>query len=633
VHGGTLLLLSAACAADPLVEINRQVFAEEERLAAQPVPYPNADTAPDGLFRPTGVFAGRDAVAWVYSRTQTRQIGLELQGDTWTRRRERRGPRKTIECSTTTRNDLCLGLAHPGGLTALPGAGFASGLEPRGYYSGFATGDQALIVVDSLRHELLTLAGDGRVVSRQPLLAGSYDAVPLGDGRFVVAAWAAPHLYLFAPGRDHAHRPLLTDVPVRDFVVDRARRIVWTIGPAAQRPRREQGYLEGLHTMVYGFRLAELDAGKSAPAFALDFRAHRLVDGTSLALWGEQLVAVATGSDRLWIIHPESGREVVLATGVTPQRPAVIGDDLLVPTMLDDGVTVVRRRGEGYRIKHLHLGGAAPAIDSPARLGELLFYKKILWADRVENDFTCNSCHWDTTTDHRLQPGSRESRWEITRPLQGAGMVAPMFTPMQSKSLTEAIDGFVRSLDHRYWNAPDDDLFTKDIHWTSSEGRRSLSPLEARRALLTFIMKTPPERGPLRLADGTFSGQARTGFDLFVRDCLRCHEATANMRSRQRIAPAQLLAHLETRAVSFGAPLYSRSGIEPYYTRHGNRISPLIALWRGGPYFSNGSAPTLWDVIASTNPKADEVHAPKHREARSYSPAEAEALVTFLLSL
>ncbi len=615
---GCLLIL--ACSSDPLAAVNQRVLQDEQRLAQTPVRY--REDAADGYFRPTGVTLGRlgdERVTWVYSRDHERQLGLVEEAGSWVVRHERSGPRQTVRCH----EGLCLGLSQPGGLLDE-----RRGLEPRGYYSGLAVTAGGTFVVDSLRHELVRLTASS--ATAQALLPGSDDATALPDGRLVVRSWLPPYVYIHDPAGAE-RRPLAIEAPVRDVAVDVERGVLWTIGPASRKVRRAEGPIEGLYTAIYGYRLADLDRGETTPAYTLDLRRRRLVDGTALAVWRGYVAAVATGSDKLWLVDPDSDRDVVLATGIAPQAVLADGERLWIPTLLDDGVTVVSAEGAGFGVAHVRLAtGGEP---STARLGERLFYGKILWDDRPENDFTCNSCHWDTLGDHRLQPGFRESRWELTRPAQGNGMLAPIFTPMQASSLSTAVDGLVRALDHRYWEPGGPDAFLADVRWADGGEPRRATPYEVRSALVSYLMQLGPRRGPLRLPSGGFSEQARRGFETFAADCLSCHEATPDMRSRRRVPKDEILAHLERRPLSFGAPLYARTGVLPYYTRHGNRISPLVALSRGGPYFSNGAAGTLFDVIAMTKPGAALVHAPENAARPHYSAEQTAELVAFLLSI
>ena len=76
------------------------------------------------------------------------------------------------------------------------------------------------------------------------------------------------------------------------------------------------------------------------------------------------------------------------------------------------------------------------------------------------------------------------------------------------------------------------------------------------------------------------------------------------------------------------APAYAPAA-GPDFTPNGNRISPLLELGRGGPFFSSGAAPDLDAVLRTFDPDAPRVHRGRER----YAEEEREALRAFLLSL
>ncbi len=614
---------------EPVQAVQDRLLPIEQALAASPLPYGPVD---DGRVRPVGAFLEDDTV-WVYSRTSTVQKGLRRAADGWRVVAERQGPPDPRRCAHHEGLGTVCATFHGPGAWVASGAALP-GVPARGGFTDLQVDGDRLLLVDALEPALYVVHG-GEPAERVPLPAGAYGVRPLPGGARLVLSWQAPHLAVHAPGQPP--RPLRTRAPVRDVAVDVARGVVWAVGPANRRVQRAGGHLEGLHTEVVAYAL---DAEQpDRPVQVHDLRAKRLVDGVAITLLGDRLAILAEGSSRLWVLHPDTRHDVVVPVGQDPRGLLRVGEHVLVPSRLDDRLTTVRLSSplleppgpDAVEAESVALGPRPDLLGTDRALGELLFYQRALWADDVANDFTCNTCHWDGLTDHRLQPGFLERRWEITRPAVGMRGVAPVFSPMGSSSLTEAVEGLVSALDLRFWTEHGQQPFLAPVEVHVGGELHVVSGERVRRALLTYLLHLAPRPGPRSShGENRLTETARRGADLFVRDCARCHEPVRDLRSRQRIPPEQLLDALRSGPLVFGAAQFYKSGVEPYYTSRGNRISPLIALSRGGPYFTSGAAPTLAAVVERTDPGARKVHAAR---APVYSEEERDALVAFLQSL
>lgn len=147
------------------------------------------------------------------------------------------------------------------------------------------------------------------------------------------------------------------------------------------------------------------------------------------------------------------------------------------------------------------------------------------------------------------------------------------------------------------------------------------------------VARRPVEPGFLRAPGQDFSPSALRGVALFWRDCARCHEPTPHFASGRILDRDAALDYLIDRPLAFGAGRFARTGVEPYFTARGNRISPLTQLARGGPFFTNGSSPTLDHALQRTDPTRPLVHAPENARAPYYDSAERQSLIDFLLSI
>jgi cytochrome c peroxidase len=72
----------------------------------------------------------------------------------------------------------------------------------------------------------------------------------------------------------------------------------------------------------------------------------------------------------------------------------------------------------------------------------------------------------------------------------------------------------------------------------------------------------------------------------------------------------------------------------PVLGKAGNNPPSLRGVWDAAPYFSDGSARSLEDVLRRTDPSAAKVHAPDNAERPPAWSAEARAaLLAFLRAL
>ncbi len=120
---------------------------------------------------------------------------------------------------------------------------------------------------------------------------------------------------------------------------------------------------------------------------------------------------------------------------------------------------------------------------------------------------------------------------------------------------------------------------------------------------------------------------------MFRDGCAGCHELVGDT-TRGNVVPAHALerrllagqvALTSARLYDVGTPLLGTSGNNP---------PSLRGAWEAAPYFSDGSARTLEEVLRRTDPSAEKVHAPTNAERPPAWSAEARAaLLAFLRAL
>jgi hypothetical protein len=135
------------------------------------------------------------------------------------------------------------------------------------------------------------------------------------------------------------------------------------------------------------------------------------------------------------------------------------------------------------------------------------------------------------------------------------------------------------------------------------EARPSLSPSDLRRALFEFFARFTHEENPFVAAHapaGSFTPRERHGAELFRDHCERCHAARLVANDAGTRVP---FARWETLVFSAATPIvwargdYEKTGVVPYVDREGTRIPSLRRLYLKRPYFTNGSARSLADVL------------------------------------
>ena len=170
-------------------------------------------------------------------------------------------------------------------------------------------------------------------------------------------------------------------------------------------------------------------------------------------------------------------------------------------------------------------------------------------------------------------------------------------------------------------------------------GRRprvTLSPAAVRAAMAAYLQTLPPEPSPfVPLGATTLPAPARAGLRVFRARCASCHRLVRDSGTDQPVAEAELERELLRGGVALTSPLRYRTGT-PDLTPSGNNPPSLRGIWDSGPYFSDGSAGSLAEVLRRTHadPAAAAVHAAANAwPVPSLPPAEREALLALLRCL
>lgn len=597
---------------------HRDAVAGLETTLSRSLRYERFDEAP----RPTHLSAGGDRL-WLLAEHSRSQRTLEHSG-------RRIGPADVRRCVAVGPGTVCVGAQQRGGLVVFDHPGFSPELAGYRGYRDIAALDAGVAVLDTVAAALVQLDAAGREVARLPVSAASHTVLPLGPDHLLVLSGVAPQLSVLRIGEAglEAVGDIERQAPVRAAAYEATRQRLWLVGPEDRRVRRRGGPLRGLDAELVVLDAEALRRGVRRIVHRADLSESGCVDPSDIVATSGGTYIAATGSDAVCVVD-EAFAVRSVAVGAAPSSLVAF----------DGGVAVIcPPDGAVYFLRGSDVSRRAEVAPPTARgdlvaQGERLFFGAYLWRQRPGHEVTCNSCHWRGGTDHRVQPGFAERRWEVTRPLGGIGAIVPIFTTGGAPDLTQAIEGLLRSLDHRLWEpGPERRYWEYSVALRHPEGELLLSPGEVRTSLLAYLMNLPATPGPLRGYDEPRHVLARErGSQVFADECARCHEPLADQRSRRLVVPEDWAATLTERPLTFGSPALAEVGAGPSFTANGNRVTPLLNLGRGGPFFAGGSAPRLEDVLARYRVGAATVHGAS--AGTTLSPREQAALRVFLLSL
>jgi hypothetical protein len=125
----------------------------------------------------------------------------------------------------------------------------------------------------------------------------------------------------------------------------------------------------------------------------------------------------------------------------------------------------------------------------------------------------------------------------------------------------------------------------------------------------------------------------RAGLAVFRDGCAGCHQLVGDSGSGDRIPPRQLEGRLLAGEVALTSPRLHAVGT-PLLGDGGNNPPSLRGVWEAGPYFSDGSARTLEEVLRRTDPDAPKVHAAENAaHPPAFTGRQRAALLAFLRAL
>ncbi len=410
---------------------------------------------------------------------------------------------------------------------------------------------------------------------------------------------------------------------------------------------RRDGGFGYIDSFVYLYRLAP---GASQPQRLATINASEL--GVVTPKWltlrptrdgGVSVITAGFGSPELvtltWPKAIAGAPQLARAQLPPGTAAAVLRDDdsVVAANPLLDGWVVAR----GGQIQVVPIPSELPPRPVASRIGELLFFTGLMapWSSSEGklSRFTCETCHFEGYIDGRVHYTGRDDVHATTRPLLGLFNNRPHFSRALDKTLAQMVHAEFRVANRHNGRDPWFALTRRDVPWLElvDGAPVELTPMFLREALMTFFMGFTHRSNPAVFDHPRFTEVEQQGARLFQARCERCHAARliaddpGSMVGFERWEPLVLSA---SGPIVWGSSSYEKTGVTPYVHEAGARVPPLRRLYKKWPYFTNGSARSLAEVLdrfAWTASGGYHDHAPAESTTR-LTAEEKASLLAFL---
>ncbi len=355
----------------------------------------------------------------------------------------------------------------------------------------------------------------------------------------------------------------------------------------------------------------------------------------------------AAGSDRGATISWSAGAAApAVATSSAPPGATAIAYDatgaaVAANPLLDAWVAV---EPDGVTRAIVQVAGA-DAVSAEVRLGEALYSTTLIapWngSDGADSRFTCQSCHHDGYSDGRTHYTGRDDIYATTRSVRGLFNNRPHFSRALDRTMADMVDSEFRVVNAHSGRSSWFSVDTSVVPWLPLLGlqQTTLDPVELRRALMSFLMVYTHASNPAVAGRTSFGDDERRGAELFRDHCEGCHAARLQADDPATRVPFDRWEALVMSArgpIVWGSDGYQKTGVEPYVHPLGSRVPSLRRLYRKHPYFTNGSADSLEELLARV--RVDPATGAFHHEGADADPpaltaGEQQALRAFLALL
>ncbi len=426
------------------------------------------------------------------------------------------------------------------------------------------------------------------------------------------------------------------------------------LGGVENRPLdRSGGFFGYIDSFVYLYRIS--GAAPPEPLAAINVSAYGVVTPKAVYLHRDpddapRLLATGYGGDSMaWITWPDGFASTAdvqtdrLPPGTTDFFPVDDRGLIAANPLLDAWITA----GEhGYFVFHSEpTGEENPDRGSRSRLGEALFFTGLMGPANSSKDaasrFSCETCHFEGHGDGRVHYTGRRDIHATTRPLLGLFNNKPYFSRALDPDMTRMINNEFRVASAHSGLDPWFPIYTADHPWLREFGldEPRIPPQELRRALMEFLLDFTHPPNPFAAGREKWTATERRGAEVFRDRCESCHRARLVADDPATAVPFEQWESLvcsQQGPIVWGSAEYRQTGIRPYVHEEGTRTPSLRRVYRKVPYFTNGSARTLHEVLGRVQSGAGHFRhgtEPGDMPLPPLPPADQDALEAFLLLL
>ncbi len=241
------------------------------------------------------------------------------------------------------------------------------------------------------------------------------------------------------------------------------------------------------------------------------------------------------------------------------------------------------------------------------RLGEALFFTTLMapWnrAQGPTSRFTCETCHFEGGVDGRTHHTGRGDVRATTKSLRGLLNNRPYFSRALDPDLATMVGNEFRVAGANSGHDPWFDLRVDQHPWLRALAVTgdAIPALELRAALISFLATFSPWPNPAAVATASFTDAQRAGARLFRARCEGCHQARLVSDDETTRVPFDQWERLildDANPLVWGTSAYEKTGIVPYVHEQGARVPSLRRLSAKSPYFTNGSAKDLTQLVS-----------------------------------
>lgn len=501
-----------------------------------------------------------------------------------------------------------------------------------------------IYAVDEREDALIAVPPGGRAPRTVPACAGAFRLAQAGEA-LIVDCLLDHRLAVFDAGagglRAGAPRAAVQhDGPIWSVAAAEGDGLWIAAGGVEDHPLdRREGSFGFIDSFVFLYRLAP-GARTMDRVGAVNVSEHGVITPKALSLrldhGAPRITVTGYGADRIADITFPAG----------PGAPAVTTRPAL------PGIAAMAPKGDGWVFADPLLDAfidrdpvpvpdsAPPRRGTDSLLGEALFFTHLMapWdrSDGRLSRFTCETCHFEGHVDGRTHHTGRGDVRATTKTLHGLFNNRPYFSRALDPTMAGMVDNEFRVAGANSGHPSRFAAADAGLAWLPSLGLPvpDLDAVRLRRALMTFLMDLTPRANPKVIGRDHLDARERRGAEVFADRCERCHEARliADVAS-SRVPPSTWEPLILSREgpIVWAREGYHRTGVEPYVHEQGARAPSLRRVYRKRPYFTNGSARSLRDVILRARWTRDAFfhdHAPEGAEG--IADGDREALEAFL---